>query len=320
MAPRRHGITVPFEGMSLVEHRDVYRELVDLGYTDIWSAESGGADAFTPLVLAAAWAPELRLGTAIIPAYTRGAMTLACQVASLCNAAPGRFAVGIGSSSNIIVERWNGIPFDKPYQRVRDTVRFLREALVGEKVDREYETFTVRGFRLGLPVPEQPPILVAALRSGMLRLAGAEGDGAIINWLSADDVRTVVEHVGADKEVVARLFVLPTEDRELVRYVGRRAIAQYLNVPVYAAFHEWLGRGEMLEPMWAAWQAGDRKAATEAIPDELVDDLIIWGSPDAIRDHIERYCTNGVTTPAPAILGSAAQAIETARAIAPASA
>jgi hypothetical protein len=103
----------------------------------------------------------------------------------------------------------------------------------------------------------------------------------------------------------------------MVRMVGRRAIAQYLNVPVYAAFHEWLGRGEMLKPMWDAWQAGDRKAATDAIPDELVDDLIIWGSPDAIRDHIERYCANGVTTPAPAILGGPAQALETARAIAP---
>ena len=100
IAPRRHGITVPFDGITLAEHRDVFRELVDLGYTDVWSAESGGADAFTPLVLAAAWAPELRLGTAIIPVYTRGAMTLASQIASLCGANPGHFAVGIGSSSN----------------------------------------------------------------------------------------------------------------------------------------------------------------------------------------------------------------------------
>src|SRR6478752_10515502 len=114
--PSRWGITVPFDGVPLSEHREWYAEAADLGYTDLWSAESGGADAFTPLVLAAAWAPELRLGTAIIPAYTRGAMTLASQVASLCSANPGHFAVGIGSSSNIIVERWNGMVFDKQYQ------------------------------------------------------------------------------------------------------------------------------------------------------------------------------------------------------------
>ena len=312
--PRRHGITIPFDGLALGEHREAFRELVDLGYTDVWSAESGAADAFTPLVLAAAWAPELRLGTAIIPAYTRGAMTLASQVASLCSANPGKFAVGIGSSSNIIVERWNSIPFEKPYQRVRDTVRFLRTALTGEKVTEDYETFSVNGFKLGLPVSEQPPILIAALREGMLKLAGRDGDGAIINWLSAEDVLKVAPFVNG-KEIMARLFVLPTEDRDLVNFVGRRAIAQYLNVPVYAAFHEWLGRGEMLQPMWDLWKAGDRKAATESIPESFVDELIIWGKPEQIAEHIERYCANGVTTPAPAIMGNAEQAMATARAI-----
>ncbi len=314
----RWGITVPFEGVPLSEHREWYEEAADLGYTDLWSAESGGADAFTPLALAAAWTPSLRLGTAIIPVYTRGPHTLASQVASLCQAAPGRFAVGIGASSNVIVERWNDIAFEKPYQRVRDTIRFLRAALAGEKVDEEYETFRVRGFRLLIKVAEQPPILVAALRPGMLRLAGREGDGAIINWLSADDVRTVVPHVGEGKEIVARLFVLPTEDRDLVRLVGRRAIAQYLNVPVYAAFHEWLGRGEMLRDMWAFWKAGERDKATAAIPDELIDDLILWGPPEQIRAHIDRYVANGVTTPAPAILASADAARATMRALAPA--
>jgi probable F420-dependent oxidoreductase len=315
--PQRHGITVPFEGIPLAEHRSWFEELETLGYTDVWSAEAGGNDAFTPLALAAAWAPSLRLGTAIVPVFTRGAATIAQSVAALCQAAPGRFALGIGTSSDVIVEQWNGIPFVKPYHRVRDTIRFLRAALAGEKVTAEYETFSVRNFRLGVAVPEMPPILVAALRPGMLRLAGSEGDGAIINWLSADDVRTVVPHVGEDKEIVARIFVLPTTDRDLVELVGRRAIAAYLNVPVYAKFHEWLGRGEMLEPMWQAWQAGDRKAATEAIPSALLDELIVHGTTEDIRAHLARFAANGVTTPAPAILGSGEAVRETVRAIAP---
>ena len=164
--PQRYGITFPFDGIPLVDQRELVRELVDLGYTDLWSAESGGYDAFIPLAVAAQWAPELRFGTAIVPVYTRGAHTLASTVASMCQAAPGRFALGIGTSSDVIVERWNDIPFDKPYQRVRDTIAFLRTALTGEKVDEEYETFKVRGFRLGIKVPEQPPILVAALARG----------------------------------------------------------------------------------------------------------------------------------------------------------
>jgi probable F420-dependent oxidoreductase len=314
---QRHGITVPIAGVPLHEHRAWFEEIEALGYTDVWTGEADAADGFTPLALAAAWAPTLRLGTAIIPAFTRGPATLAQQVASLCQAAPGRVALGIGTSSNVIVERWNGIPFELAYQRVRDTIRFLRAALAGEKVTEEYETFSVQGFRLGISVDEMPPILVAALRPGMLRLAGREGDGAILNWLSADDVKTVVPHVGEDKEIGARIFVLPTEDREVARMVGRRAIAAYLNVPVYAAFHEWLGRGEQLSGMWDAWKAGDRKAATAAIPDEVVDELVVWGSPADIRDHLARYAANGITTPFPAILAGPDDTRTLMRAIAP---
>lgn len=298
----RSGMTVPFDGVALADQRAQFEELVALGYTDAWSSEANGTDAFIPLALAAAWAPELRLGTAIVPAYTRGPALMAQTVAAMEEAAPGRFAFGIGTSSNVIVQNWNGIPFDEPYKKTRDMVRFLKAALTGDRVDETYDTFTVKGFRLGRRPSSVPPILVAALRPGMLHLAGREGDGAIINWLSADDVRMVAKEVGEGKEIVARIFVCPSEDTDAVRAAGRFAIAAYLNVPVYAAFHEWLGRGPLLGDMWAAWKAGDRKAATAAIPDEVVDQLIVHGSPAACRAHIQRYVDNGVTTTALAVM------------------
>lgn len=302
---QRYGMTIPFDDVPLGEQREWIEELVDLGYTDVWSSEANGADAFTPLVLASVWAPSLRLGNAIVPVFTRGPATLAQCVGSLAQAAPGRVVLGIGTSSDVIVERWNGLEFTEPYKRTRDTLRFLRSALSGEKVTETYDTFAVKGFKLGV-VPDQPvPILVAALREGMLKLAGREGDGAIINWLSADDVSQVapvVRRYGADKEVVARIFVAPSEDADTVRAMGRFAIAAYLNVPVYAAFHDWVGRGEVLADMWRLWKEGDRKGALAAIPDEVVDQLIVHGSPAECRDHVQRYIDNGVSTPALAIL------------------
>jgi probable F420-dependent oxidoreductase len=297
-----YGMTIPFDGIPLADHREWYEALAELGYTDLWSSEADGTDAFTPLALAAAWTPTLRLATAIVPAFTRGPALMAQSVAALAEAAPGRFALGVGTSSDVIVERWNDIPFTNPYKRTRDVVRFLRQALAGEKVTATFDTFDVKGFRLGRPPAVVPPILVAALRPGMLRLAGTEGDGAIINWLSAGDVSKVVPEVGPDKEIVARIFVFPSEDAELARTIGRRMIAAYLNVPVYAAFHEWLGRGPLLEEMWAAWKAGDRKAALDAIPDQVVDDLLLHGSPEQVRAHVQRYMDAGVTTPALALI------------------
>ncbi len=250
------------------------------------------------------------MGPAVIPAYTRGPALIAQSAAALAEAAPGRSALGIGTSSDVIVEAWNGIPFTDPYHRVRDTLRFLRDALAGQRVDRDYGTFAVHGFRLARPVPDPPPLYLAALRSGMLRLAGREADGVIVNWLAADDVPTVVAEMRAgagaqacQRTVAARVFVCPSEDAAAVRAVGRRAIAAYLNVTVYAEFHRWLGRAPVLRGMWDAWRGGDRKAALDAIPDELVDQLIVHGPAQACREHIRRYVRAGVDVPIIALIG-----------------
>ncbi len=277
-----------------------------LGYTDVWSAEVDGSDGLTPLALAAAWEPELKLGVAITPAYTRGPALMAQSVASMADAAPGQFAFGLGASSEIIVAGWNGLDFTNQYRRVRDTLRFLRLALTGEKITENYETFHVTGFRLARVPEELPPLYLAALRPGMLHLAGKEGDGAILNWLSAEDVAKAVAEVekggGSGKEIVARIFVIPHEDPDVARAIGRRMITAYLNVEAYAEFHRWLGRGPALQGMWDAWAAGDRKGALAAIPDEVVDALIVHGPVDACRAHIQRYVDNGVTVPALAVI------------------
>ncbi|MCW2915274.1 MAG: Luciferase-like monooxygenase [Actinomycetia bacterium] len=324
----RWGLTIPLAGMALPEQREIISELPALGYTDAWSAETNGADAFTPLALASQWAAcsapaatpqpsrELRLGTAIVPVYTRGPALLAQQAATMAELTPGRFVLGIGTSSPAIVERWNGVPFVEPYKKVRDTLRFLQRALAGEKVSDE--ALGVKGFKLDL-VPEIPPkIVLAALRPGMLRLAAREADGAITNWLAPHDVRKVRGELGAEKELIARVFVCPTENVDEARQLGRWLIAAYMTVPVYAAFHEWLGRGDALKPMNEAWAAGDRKGALEAIPDEVVDDLIVHGSPAACRTRIREYQENGLDTPVLMVLpGGGLTMPDAVRALAP---
>ena len=305
--PTRPGITIPFDGIPLHAHREWFARLRELGYTDLWSAEVDGSDGFTPLALAAAWEPTLNLGVAITPAYTRGPALLAQSLASMADAAPGRFFCGLGASSKVIVADWNGLAFENQYRRIRDTLRFLRLAFSGEKVTEDFETFKVKGFRLAR-IPEQlPPVYLAALRPGMLHLAGKEADGAILNWLSAEDVATSVAEVtkaagGAPREIVARIFVIVTEDATVARTIGRRMITAYLNVHAYAEFHRWLGRGPALQPMWDAWEAGDRKGALAAIPDEVVDDLVVHGSIAECRAHIQRYVDHGITVPAPMVV------------------
>jgi probable F420-dependent oxidoreductase len=311
------GLTAPLTGVPLRDHRELVTDLASLGYTDLWSAEVAGTDAFTPLVLASQWDDRLRLGTAVVPVHTRGPAALAMQAAALADLVPGRFVLGIGTSSETIVTGWNGIAFDEPYKRTRDVLRFLRTAFAGEKVDGAFDTFSVRRFRLE-KAPDVPPrIMLAALRPGMLRLAAREADGAITNWLSADDVPRVREVLGDGVELAARIFVCVTEDAEQARTIGRFLIASYLTVPAYAAFHDWLGRSEVMGPMREAWAAGDRQAAMAAVPDEVVDDLVVHGSADHCRAAVHRYTTNGLDTPILALLPTGADLRETARLLTP---
>ncbi|HEY7931765.1 MAG TPA: LLM class F420-dependent oxidoreductase [Acidimicrobiales bacterium] len=313
----RYGITIPFDGVTLSEHREWFSRLADLGYSDVWSAEVDGADGFTPLVLAAAWESRLYTGVAVTPVYTRGAGLLAMSVAALAEVSGGRFTMGLGASSQPVVERWNGITYDQPYQRTRDVLRFLKRALDGEKIDEVFETFEVHGFKLSRPVVHRPPILLGALRPGMLRLAGREGDGAILNWLAASDVARCKAEVGEGKTIAARLFVVPTADADTARYVGRRMISSYLTVKGYAEFHRWLGRAERLQPMWDAWAEGDRKRANELISDDLVDELIIHGPYEACREHVARYVEAGVDVPTLAIVPIGVDLTEAVEGLAP---
>ena len=210
------------------------------------------------------------------------------------------------------------MPFVEPYKKTRDMVRFLKKALTGEKVDEEFDTFTVKGFRLDMRVPEPPPILVAALRPGMLRMAGREADGAIINWLSPDDVKKVAPEVGAGKEIVARIFVVPSEDADIgarrgqVRGGGLSERRGVREVPRVARTRR--------RPRRRCGSTGRKATARpppHLFPDHVVDELIVHGSPDECREKIARYVENGVTTPVLAVLPFGIDPLTAARALAP---
>ena len=302
---KRWALSVPVDGYSLADLADLAREGQRLGYSDAWSYEADALDCFTPLSVVAT-ATTLRLGTAIANVFTRGPATLAMSAASIADLAPGRFCLGIGAGSQPIVEGWNGGRFALPATRVREMTRVLRSALAGERVVFKGTTLSVDGFRLGRPPAHPVPIYIAALRPGMLQVAGEVGDGVILNWLSVGDVPRVVALVresaaraGRDPnavEITARLLVNVDPPGGEADVAVRRHVTAYLNVPVYRAYQEWLGRAPVLSAMWDAWQRGDRKAAVAAVPEAVMSDLILRGSMAEIRAHVRRYLDAGIDT------------------------
>src|SRR5919201_2383888 len=124
----RWGLTLPLPGLSLPDHEEHVRRAEAAGYTDLWSGETNGPDGFTPLALSAAWTERVRLGTGIVGVFQRGPALLAQEAAALADASGGRFVLGIGSSSDRIVEGWNQMRFERPLTKVSETLDFMEAA------------------------------------------------------------------------------------------------------------------------------------------------------------------------------------------------
>jgi probable F420-dependent oxidoreductase len=288
---RRWGLTLPLPSLPLREHAELARQAEQAGYTDLWTGETNGPDGFTPLALAATWTQRPRLGTGVVGVFTRGPALLAQQAAALADASGGRFALGIGASSDRIVEGWNGMPFERPLTKVSQTIDFLRSAFAGER--------TSTGFKLERAPAERPPIVVAALRGKMLRLAVEKGDGAFTNFLPLAGLPKVTEQLdGAPEgfELLCRFFCLVGE-REQVEPLARFMFASYITVPVYEAFFRWLGYGGQIDEMAAAWKAKDREAAIAAAPWELIEDTFVFGAPEEMRERLGAFVEGGITLP-----------------------
>src|SRR4051794_21804141 len=98
-----------------------------------------------------------------------------------------------------------------------------------------------------------------------------------------------------DKELVCSFFCFPAAEAEALP-AARRMLVAYATVPVYAAFFRWLGWGERIDPMVAAWEEGDRKRALELVPDDLVREVFVFGDGDAMRERLGAFADDGITT------------------------
>jgi alkanesulfonate monooxygenase SsuD/methylene tetrahydromethanopterin reductase-like flavin-dependent oxidoreductase (luciferase family) len=221
----------------------------------------------------------------------RGRALLAQEAAALADASRGRFALGIGASSDRIIEGWNGMPFEKPLSKMSETIDFLRTALAGERADG--------GFKLERAPEMKVPIIVAALRGKMLRLAVEKGDGAFTNFLPLAGLPQVAKQLdGAPDgfELLCRFFCIPGE-REQVEPLTRFMFSSYITVPVYEAFYRWLGYGEKIDEMVEAWNAKDRQKAAEVAPWDLIEEMFIFGEPERMRERLGAFVDGGITLP-----------------------
>jgi probable F420-dependent oxidoreductase len=299
--PIQHPVTVT-ECIQLAQHAE------DVAYDSIWIPEVVGPDAFVLMTAMAGVTTHLRLGTGIVPILTRTPSLLAMTAASIAQLAPGRVHVGLGISTPAIIQNWHGIPYDRPLARLRAYVTILRKALTGERVTLEDGGYALRNFRLGLPAPPQPiPIYIAALNPRMLQLAGELADGAILTWLSEEQVPWALAHLQtgvakagrtlADLDIACFVRVCVTDEVSAARQWLRRELTGYAIVEAYRRYFERIGFRAEVEAINARWATGDRLGAMAEVSDHMTDRLAVFGTAAHCRARLGQFVEAGVTLP-----------------------
>jgi probable F420-dependent oxidoreductase len=265
--------------------RSASRALEEAGFGSIWVGETFGFDVVTQTSLVACSTSEAQVGL-VWNIFTRPPALAAMTLASLASLTGGRLSVALGASSQFVVERWNGIPFERPVERMVALVHALRSCFSGDRLEG--------GFRLKV-VPEVPPELVVATTGPqMLAAVSSLVDGVMVNWCTPHDLPRIPGLPADPARLRAVMYVAPTDDDDAARSSGRALIASYLNVPAYAAIQRLTPRATRLEACWDLWSKGDRRGAAAAVPDDVVDELVVHGSPAQCRARVTEWQAVGV--------------------------
>jgi probable F420-dependent oxidoreductase len=278
-------VYIPGDEATLGQYARIAGRLEADGFDRMWIGELNGADAVSAATLAAVGTNEAQIGV-FVNVFTRAPTVLAMTAASLAQIAPGRVQLVLGVGSPLFVERWNGIPFERTFTRLRDTLRFLRQAFTGERVRGPFDSIVSSGFSLEERPASPPELLVAATGPRALELAVTEADGVALNWILPSDLDRIDPLPSERQAVTIVVSVCPTSDRTVVDDSMRAIMANYFRIPAYAAQQRRLGRADLLEPLWKAWDVGDSVAARAALPDVLIDEFVVWGEPHECRARL----------------------------------
>jgi F420-dependent oxidoreductase-like protein len=294
-------------GRSLEQAVERVRRAEQLGYDSVYVTHIAGRDSLTVLMAYAAATEQIRLGTGVLPMYSRTPAATAQQAATIDEFSGGRMVLGIGVSHQVTVESWYGSKIEHPVAEMREYVEALR-AMFEERDVPQGKRFPTQFRFMGLHPRAELPIYIAGLSPNMLRLAGEVADGVML-WLCNPEYieRVVIPEVTAGREragktlegfdVVAAVPAAVTEDREGTYETMRGDLITYWSLPFYRAMIERSGFDADIAAFDAGMKAGDLDKAEAGISESFLDALMAVGSPEEVRSGVDRYKQAGATSP-----------------------
>lgn len=268
-----------------------------LAYESVYVTHIAGRDSVTTLMAYAARSERVRLGTGVMPIYSRTPVATAQSFATLDEFSGGRAVIGLGVSHRPAVEAWYGQTIEKPLREMREYVGVVRAILRGEdppQGDRFRSAFHFAGYS---PRPDIP-IYLAALSPGMLRLAGEIADGVVLWLCTPEYIRdVVVPSVGREIDIVAAVPSAVTSTPDEAKARLRQELIPYFSLPFYRAMLERSGFGDDIAGFDRGIKQGGPDAAAAAISDRFLDALAAIGGAEEAAASVRRYAEAGATSP-----------------------
>jgi alkanesulfonate monooxygenase SsuD/methylene tetrahydromethanopterin reductase-like flavin-dependent oxidoreductase (luciferase family) len=279
----------------------------DLGFDSVYTTQIAGRDALIVLTAYAAATERVRVGTGVLPIFSRTPVATAQAAATIDEYSGGRMVLGLGVSHQVTVENWFDAQISKPVTQMREYAGIVRAILRGDEPP-EGEFFKTRFEFMGYPPRPELPLYIAALSPNMLRLAGETGDGVML-WLSSPEYisEVVIPEVTIGRElagktldgfdVVAAVPAALTDDRDAVLETMRGDLVTYMSLPFYRAMLERSGFGDEIAAFDEGMAEGDVERAKAGISERMLNALAGIGSADDVRAGLERYLDAGATSP-----------------------
>lgn len=277
--------------------------LADGQADSIWVPESWGRESFATLGALAQSTKQVRLGTSIISIFSRTPATIAMGAATLDALSNGRAMIGLGTSTEAIVEGWHGVEFVKPASRMKEYVECVRLMMSGEKVNYSGEFFKVSNFKMLNAPKRQVPIFLAAVNKRMLALAAEKADGVILYLRPLQELKKTVAELKESAEnrfEIALSLICAVSDSEPEKAKERAAktLAFYIAVgKYYRDFIAENGYRKETEMIADEYRRNGGDAAGRQVTQEMLEALTVCGTKKECRDALARFVSAGVTLP-----------------------
>jgi len=295
---------------------DLFKAADQLGYDAVWSAESWGSDAFSPLVLAAAHTENIKLGTGVVQLSARTPSATAMHAVTLDHISNGRVILGLGVSGPQVVEGWYGMPSRRPLARTREYVEILRRAFEregplefqGEHYQLPYTGDGAEGLGQPLKIMTHPlrqiPIWIGAEGPKNVAQTTEIADGWLPLYYSPWRPEVYHEQIKDRKlgfeigvnvtfkihdDVEAAL--LPTKAMLAFYIGGMGAKGQNYHTKLMAR----MGFEEQAYKIQELFMDGRREEAVIEVPTEFADEISIVGSVERIKDRLQAWEESAVT-------------------------